>query len=102
MSLLTFFFIDHNEVGLEALIVLKGCKPRRATRKPGVKCVTATETMFFYVFLSEPERGGGAEGGTMTLKSYTGKQLLHIANPWNNVKIVCLDRFGQEWRSPNL
>lgn len=37
-----------------------------------------------------------------SLNSYTGKQLLHIANPWNNVKIVCLDRFGQEWRSPNL
>lgn len=44
----------------------------------------------------------GVEGGGLALKSYTGKQLLHIANPWNNVKIVCLDRFGQEWRSPNL
>lgn len=56
----------------------------------------------FYVFVSVCERERGGEGMKLRLNSYTGKQLLHIANPWNNVKIVCLDRFGQEWRSPNL
>lgn len=66
-----------------------------------------TETVCFYVFVSVCERGRGRKGGRscgvkLRLNSYTGKQLLHIANPWNNVKIVCLDRFGQEWRSPNL
>lgn len=62
-----------------------------------------TETMFFMcLYLCVRERGGGGEGMKLRLNSYTGKQLLHIANPWNNVKIVCLDRFGQEWRSPNL
>lgn len=58
-----------------------------------------------YLFVCETENGGGGAvccRVKLKLNSYTGKQLLHIANPWNNVKIVCLDRFGQEWRSPNL
>lgn len=64
--------------------------------------------MYFYVFKSvsvresEMEEGKGCCGAKLSLNSYTGKQLLHITNPWNNVKIVCLDRFGQEWRSVNL
>lgn len=76
-----------------------------------------TETVFFvFVTVRESEKKrreeeeeeekeeweGGCCRVKLRLNSYTGKQLLHIANPWNNVKIVCLDRFEQEWRSPNL
>lgn len=55
------FFIDHNEVGLEALIVLKGCKKIVLVRYKKTRSVTATETMFFMYFY--PSQNGGVGVG---------------------------------------
>lgn len=46
-------------------------------------------------------RGGVEEGLVGRKKRITGKQLPHIANHWNNVTIVCLDRSGQDMAAAN-
>lgn len=91
------------------MISLSGCSSYTSGDKAvWLNSQWACRAVFLCVCISERERerGSSCVGGCcrvkLRLNPCTGRQLLHIANPWNNVKIVCLGRFGQERRSPNL